>query len=184
MSDTSNTNDIKPKSLKDIMEEEEFASRISNRGFLNQNTSSGVLVTENGDIDLSSSKFAHVKITSGGTITERSIQSNTLTNSKNLSVDNININRHRLNPALWELTDFKKTNGTKEQIVGNLNMTGTVLVKAWEPSLQKYVLIRRPMRMPIFSTTLNIPDAPTNVDDATGIEKDLIEYLLKKNKSE
>lgn len=174
--------DIKPVNLSEIIEEEKFASRVENRGFINQATGSGILVTENGDVDVSSSKFSHYKLSSSGSVTERSIQSNTITNSKNLLVDNISINRHRLNPALWELTDFKKTNGTKEQIVGNLNMTGTVLVKAWEPNLNKYVLIRRPMRMPIFSTTLNIPDAPTNVDDATGIEKDLIEYLLKKNK--
>lgn len=177
-----NNDNIKPKSLNEIIEEEEFASRTNNRGFLNQKTSSGILVTENGDIDLSSSKFGHYKISGSGITTERSIQSNTVTNSKNLLIDNISINRHRLNPALWELTDFKKTNGSKEQIVGNLNMMGTVLVKAWEPNLNRYVLIRRPMRMPIFSTTLNIPDAPTNVDDATGIERDLIEYLLKKKK--
>lgn len=177
-------NDIMPKKLSEIIEEEEYASRTTNRGFLNQQTSSGVLVTETGDIDLSSSKFGHYKISGSGIATERSIQSNTVTNSKNLLVDNISINRHRLNPALWELTDFKKTNGTKEQIVGNLNMTGTVLVKVWEPNLNRYVLIRRPMRMPIFSTTLNIPDAPTNVDNSTGIERDLIEYLLKKDKKE
>lgn len=178
-----NSNNITPKILSDIIEEEEFASRSNNRGFLNKKTDSGILVTENGDIDLSSSKFTHYKLSGNGIATERSIQSNTVTNSKNLSVDNITVNRHKLNPALWELTDFKKTNGSKEQIVGNLNMTGTVLVKAWEPTLNKYVLIRRPMRMPIFSTTLNIPDAPTNVDNSTGIERDLIEYLLKKNKN-
>lgn len=176
--------DFTPKSLLKIMEEEEFASRIDNRGFINQKTGSGILVTENGDVDISSSKFTHYKLSNSGISTERSIQSNTITNVKNLSVDNININRHRLNPALWELTDFKKTNGTKEQIVGNLNMTGTVLVKAWEPNLGRYVLIRRPMRMPIFSTTLNIPDAPENVSESTGIERDLIEYLLKKKNKE
>ena len=51
--------DFTPKSLLKIMEEEEFASRIDNRGFLNKKTGSGVLVTENGDIDISSSKFTH-----------------------------------------------------------------------------------------------------------------------------
>lgn len=179
-----NIKDFNPKNLSQIIEEEKFASRIKNRGILNPNTKSGVNVSENGDIDLSSSKFSHYKISSSGITTERSIQSNTVTTNKNILTDHISVNRHRLNPALWELTDFKKTNGTKEQIIGNLNMTGTVLVKTWEPNLKKYVLIRRPMRMPIFSTTLNIPDAPENVDSDTGIERDLIEYLLKKNKKE
>jgi hypothetical protein len=59
-------------------------------------------------------------------------------------------------------------------------MTGTVLVKAWEPSLNKYVLIRRPMRMPVFSTTLDIPDTPDIYEVEASIGKDLMEYLIKK----
>lgn len=180
----SNKEDIKPKSLTELIEEEEFASRKDTKGIINNNTKSGVSISETGDIDLSSSKFSHYKLPGNGVATERSLQSNTITVDKRILTDNISINRHRLNPALWELTDFKKTNGTKEQIVGNLNMTGTVLVKAWEPNLKKYVLIRRAIRMPMFSTTLNIPDAPENMDDSTGIERDLIEYLLKKNKED
>ena len=59
-------------------------------------------------------------------------------------------------------------------------MTGTVLVKAWEPTLKKYVLIRRPMRMPVFSTTLDVPDTPDVMEVEASIGKDLMEYLLKK----
>lgn len=180
--------EYKPISLMETKENEEFASRTKYRGIINSNTNSSISIGETGEIDLSSSAYANYKISSNGLATETSIQSNTVTNHKNISTDAISINRHKLNPALWDLTDFKQLeSGSNEKIVGNLNMTGTVLVKAWEPSLKKYVLIRRPIRMPIFSTTLNIPDTPENVksDDLTGIEKDLMEYLLnKKNKKE
>lgn len=171
---------FKPKSFLEIQEEQEFISRTSNKGIVNKETGSGVLINDAGDVELASSKFSHYTLSGGGISTERTMQSNTITNLKNMNVDSVVINRHKMNPALWELTDFKKTNGTKEQIVGNLNMTGTVLVKAWEPNLNKYVLIRRPVRMPMFSTTLNVADAPAHVNVSSGISKDLMEYLLKK----
>lgn len=171
----------KPKSFTELTEDAEFLSRLTDRGLLNED-GSGIAVDEKGNIDLSSSEYSQYKLDNNGVATEVSMQSNTITNTKNIRVDNLAINRHRINPALWELTDFKKVDGSNAMVVGNLTMTGTVLVKAYEPNLKKYVLIRRPVRMPLFSTTLDVPDTPENLGVDTGIGKDLAEYLLKINK--
>lgn len=173
-----------PKDLNDVMDSSEYLSRQEDKGIINPETGAGVSINANGDINLSSSEWSQYKMSNAGVATEVSMQSNTITNTKNLRVDNLAINRHRINPALWELTDFKKIDGSNAMVVGNLTMTGTVLVKAWEPSLKKYVLIRRPVRMPLFSTTLDIPDAPENLNVDTNIGKDLAEYLLKLNKED
>ena len=43
-------------------------------------------------------------------------------------------------------------------------MNATVLVKAWEPNLEKWVLIRRPIRTPIFMNAVGIPRAHEDMD--------------------
>jgi hypothetical protein len=64
-----------------------------------------------------------------------------------------------LNPKIWEITDFRKLTlpNNTEALVGNFCVTGSVLVKAWEVNLKRYVMIRRPARMPLFSPLLNLP---------------------------
>lgn len=182
MSKQEKENELLLKSLTEIIEETEYLERGKDRGILTD-SGSGIGISEDGSVNISSSDYSQYKLSSTGVSSEISLQSNTITNTKNLRVDNIAINRHRINPGLWELTDFKKIDGSNAKVVGNLNMTGTVLVKAWEPTLQKYVLIRRPMRMPIFSTTLNVPDVPEAMSVESGLGKDLMEYLMKKEES-
>ena len=50
----------------------------------------------------------------------------------------------------------------------------TVLVKAWEPTLKKWVLIRRLARMPIFSPKLNLADSPEELDIDTNISDEIL----------
>ena len=64
--------------------------------------------------------------------------------------------------------------------IGNLTMSGTVLVKAWEPTLQKWVLIRRSIRTPIFSNLLNIPIVPDDMD----IEDNIEDYIKEMQDAE
>ena len=59
-------------------------------------------------------------------------------------------------------------------------MFSTVLVKAWEPTLKKWVLIRRLARMPLFSTMLNLPDAPEDLS----IDTNISDEILKMSRSE
>lgn len=169
---------VKIKDYEDVKDESKYLDRTKDKGLLNEN-GAGFAVDDDGNVSIASSDYSQYKLDANGVSSEVTLQSNTITNTKNLRVDNLAINRHRMNPALWELTDFKKINGTNAKVVGNLTMTGTVLVKAWEPTLKKHVLIRRPVRMPIFSTTLNVPDVPDLLSVSSGIGKDLAEYLLK-----
>lgn len=173
--------DSRDKLFQIVQERSEKLNREKDKGMINQESGAGFSLRDNGDVALVSTEYSQYQMSHTGIATETSLQSNMITNTRNLRVDNLAINRHRMNPALWELTDFKQIDGSNAKVVGNLNMTGTVLVKAWEPTLGKFVLIRRPIRMPIFSTTLDIPDTPDVMEIETSIGKDLIEYLLKKN---
>ena len=166
------------KNYEDVKEKSKYLDRTKDKWILNEN-GSGIAVDDEGNVNISSSEYSQLKLGANGVSSEVTLQSNTITNTKNLRLDNLTINRHRMNPALWELTDFKKINGSNAKVIGNLTMTGTVLVKAWEPTLKKYVLIRRPVRTPICSTTLNVPDVPDLLSISSGIGKDLAEYLLK-----
>ena len=173
-------NEDRNKLIQMAKEDSEKLNRTKDKGMINQESGAGFSLRDNGDVAMISSEYSQYHMSSTGTTTETSLQSNLITNTRNLRLDNLAINRHRLNPALWELTDFKQINGSNDKVVGNLNMTGTVLVKAWEPNLNKYVLIRRPMRMPVFSTTLDIPDTPDVYEVESSLGKDLMEYLIKK----
>lgn len=173
-------NEDRNKLIQQVQEDTERLDRTKDKGIINQESGAGFSLRDNGDVAMISSEYSQYHLSSNGIATETNLQSNLITNTRNLRIDNLAINRHRMNPALWELTDFKQIDGSNSKVVGNLNMTGTVLVKAWEPTLGKYVLIRRPMRMPIFSTTLDIPDTPDIMGVESSIGKDLMEYLIKK----
>ena len=102
-----------------------------------------------------------------GTAREMSFQSDTITNRKRLKTDELMINNHKLNPQLYELTDMKQLYHDPNYAIGNLTVNATVLVKAWEPNLEKWVLIRRPIRTPIFMNAVGIPRAHADmgIDD-------------------
>ena len=53
-------------------------------------------------------------------------------------------------------------------------MFSSVLVKAWEPTLKKWVLIRRLARMPLFSPILNLSDAPEELSIDTNISDEIL----------
>lgn len=152
------------------------SENIDNRyekGLIGKNGES-ILIKENGDIDLASSLISQYKLTKSGYAAEISIQSSTITNRKSIDTDEIIINKHKMNPALYELTDMCETNVNKATAIGNLTMFCTVLVKAWEPTLKKWVLIRRLARMPIFSPKLNLADSPEELDIDTNISDEIL----------
>lgn len=166
--------------LKETLEESEYLKRGQDIGLIGDN-GSNISVRENGDTTIAINEFAQYKISSNGVSTEISIQSNTITNTKNIRADNIAINRHKLNPQLWELTDFKTSGGRDDKAIGNLTVSGTVLVKTFEPTLNRYVLIRRPIRTPLFSNLLDIPSAPNQSDVDINIGKDLKKYIIQES---
>ena len=162
--------------VSELKERAEHANREKDKGFVNDKTGGSLLIDEQGNITVAASKTVQYKMKySEGQATEISMQSNTITNRKNIVTDEIIINNHKLNPQLWQYTNYKRLYDDPTSAIGALTVNATVLVKTWEPTLEKWVLIRRPIRTPLFSNVLPIPDAPETMgmQEATDISKEI-----------
>lgn len=177
-------NETNKNLIEEFKERSNNANKKNERGIVNDKTGSSIVLDKDGNITIAASKTVQYKMKySEGQATELSFQSNTITNRKNLQTDEIIINKHKLNPQLWELTDMKRLFGDPTSAIGDLTMCATVLVKTWEPTLEKWVLIRRPIRTQLFSNKLPLVDAPDdmNLKDSTNISDD-IETMRKLDK--
>ena len=114
----------------------------------------------------------------GSGIIANSLSDTTNTVIKEINATDININKHKFNNQLIELTDFRNVNGN---IIGSIMLNGTVLVKTWEPTLEKWVLIRRPISTAMFSNRLNIPTSPEQFELDLNITEDIRQYYAKKD---
>lgn len=164
--------------LKELMKKSDHISRMSDKALINEKAGSSVSVRDNGQINLSSSMYAQYKLNPNGKTVEHSMESITVTNRRRINADEIVINDHKLNPRLYELTDFKKVDLTTNPnaLVGNFCVYGSVLVKAWEANLKRYVMIRRPARMPLFSPLMNLPKLmpELGITDPLEFEEDIL----------
>lgn len=155
--------------LSDLENKAKNLNRMTEKGLINESIGSSAIVRDNGQINLTASTSSQYKLNPNGQSIEQTLESNTISVRKNFSVNELIINNHKLNPDLYELTDFKTRDILPGQdvIIGNLCVYGSVLVKAWEPNLKRYVLIRRPVRMPMFSNKLNTPsiNSGLSIDD-------------------
>ena len=96
------------------------------------------------------------------------------------NIKDININRHKFNNQLVELSDFRDVN---DNVIGGLMINGTVLVKTYEHTLGKWVLMRRPISTPMFSQRLNIPLPPEQMEvENLDIMEDIVQHYINKNK--
>lgn len=172
--------DIKLNIVDRLKERAENADRQKETGFINDKTGSSIRMSEEGNVAVVGSKNVQYRMSyATGHASEISIESNTVTNRKNIVTDELILNTHKFNPQLYELTDMKQYLSDPTQAIGNLTMFGTVLVKAWEPTLQKWVLIRRTIRTPMFSNLLDIPKAPEEM----GLSDDISEELIAMRKT-
>jgi len=146
--------------------------RTSDRGIVNEENASSLIIKENGNIIISSDETSNIKINQEKII-ETTNESVTISNRRFLNTDEVIINNQKMNPQLLELSDTKVLFDNPNDSIGNLMMDGTVLVKTWEPYLKKYVLIRRKIRTPLFSHKLNKPEAPEFMDTITDYVTDL-----------
>lgn len=150
------------------------ADRSGDKGFVNPSTSSSILVNEAGNITIASNKNIQYKLNySSGQATEISYESDTITNRKKITADEVVVNKHKMNPQIYELTNMKELFNSPTLAIGNLTANTTVLVKAWEPSLQKWVLIRRPARTQLFMNAYNIASVPEDM----GIDDSILEEI-------
>lgn len=121
-----------------------------------------VTVKKDGQVNIGSDKYAQVKTNPNGSVQDISYQREITTNRFRVEADDIIINNHKFNNKLYELSDFKRVLDTprnnNECIAGGLTMLGTVLTKAWDSNLKRYVLIRRLINIPMFSPSLGNTD--------------------------
>lgn len=171
------------KNKNDLMKEaQSSATQVDgayDRGLQNRETGQSLIFKEDGSMNLITGKYSQLKIDSdSGTITTAALQSNDISVQKDIVTDDLAINKHKFNNQLYELTNFKKLNNGA--VIGGFTAMGTVLVKAWEPTLKKYVLIRRQMRTPVFSNVLD----PYKVSEQLGVDpnvsKDIANYKIQK----
>ena len=151
-----------------LKQRNEEPDRAYEKGVINPDTGSSLMLGKTGNVTIAASHNVQYKLNySSGTAREVSLQSDTITNRKSLKTDEVMINNHKLNPQLYELTNMKQLYHDPNYAIGNLTVNATVLVKAWEPNLEKWVLIRRPIRTPVFMNEVDIPRAhkDMNIDD-------------------
>ena len=144
----------------EIQEVAKYIKRGHETGIMNDTTKSSVVIRHNGQINVSSNRYAQYKLNPSGKVVEEALESVSLSNRRKVQTDDLIINEHKLNPYLYELTDMKKlmTAYNDDMRVGNFCLFGSVLTMSWDMNLKRYVLIRRPARMPMFSPVLNVPE--------------------------
>lgn len=169
--------------LNEISESSSFLSIGDEKGLINGKTKSSIVIRQNGQINLAATRYSQYKLNPSGKAMEESLESVTVTNRKKFSVDDMVINEHKINPFLYELTDMKdiSRHDNDHMLVGNFTVLGTVLVKAWDPELKRYVLIRRLARMPMFSPLLNVPEISKglNISDPLKVDHNILAKSTK-----
>lgn len=171
--------------LTQYQEKGSFVERNTETAMINKQAGTSIALRKDGQVNITASPFSQYKMNPNGINTEVSIESGLITNRRNITTDEVIINDHKLNNAVFELTDMKsvKLPGSADPyIIGNFTMYGSVLVKAWEPNLKRYMLIRRPCRMPLFSPKLNLPEinAALGINDPLKVTESIYAYDTEK----
>lgn len=147
-------------------------------GIVNPESGASIVAREDGNINLTADEYTQIKMDrSSSAILQTSLTSITNSVIKEVNATDIKVNNHKFNNQLIELTDFRNVNGN---ILGNIMMNGTVLVKTWEPNLEKWVLIRRPISTAMFSNRLNIPNTPEQLEVDLNVLEDIKKYYIEK----
>lgn len=164
-----------------IQERAKYIKRGHESALMNDTTRSSVVIRHDGQINVSSNRYAQYKLNPSGKVVEEALESVSLSNRRKIQTDDLIVNEHKLNPYLYELTDMKNlmTAYNDNMYVGNFCLFGSVLTMSWDMNLKRYVLIRRPARMPMFSPVLNVPEINTGLGITDPLKID--ETLLAKS---
>ena len=145
------------KSLQDIKDKTENIDRQKEKGIVNEKTGSSISIKEDGNINIAADRYAQYKLNSEGISSELSLESQTTTNRKSTVTDEVLLNKHKLNPDLYQLADNRAVQNTAMR---NLTVETSVLVKTFDKRRNRYVFVRRPARMPMFFPRTDVPDVP------------------------
>lgn len=85
-----------------IQEAVKFIKRGHESGLINDTTQSSIVIRHNGQINLSSSRYAQYKVNPTGKTVEESLESLAVTNRRKVQTDDMVLNEHKLNPYLYE----------------------------------------------------------------------------------
>lgn len=148
-------------------------------GLINSKSGTTITAKESGTVTMNSGIYAQYKCdTASGVATEISVQSISNTVQKELTLCDLIVNRHKFNTQFFEFTNLVENMNT---VMGNLTVNSTVLVKAWEPTLEQYVLIRRPARFAVFGNLLDAYTVDERLDAEGHYDEDLLEYKRNLN---
>ncbi|MGL4877945.1 hypothetical protein [Paraclostridium dentum] len=104
-------------------------------GVVNSESKSSVLTKRDGNTTVAAGEYTQFKLDKqGNTITQKTLKSVDVSVEKEIVVKDININHHKFNNQFIELTDFRQVN---DEVIGGMMINGTVLVKTYEPNLEK-----------------------------------------------
>jgi hypothetical protein len=150
------------------------AQHGADMGTINHKTKTSLINKANGTTIMNSGIYAQFKCDKdSGVITDISLQSISTTVQRELTTSDLIINRHKFNTQLLEFTNLK---ANRKTVMGDLTMNATILVKAWEPTLEQFVLIRRPARFPMFGNLLDAYMIDDRLEAKGDYTEDLIEY--------
>ena len=146
--------------LEDIKDEAERTKRSLEKSLVSG--SGSVAVRQDGQINLSAGNYSQIKANPNGTVETIGLQSINKANRYKIDTDDFILNNHKLNNKIYELADYKvvleQEYPTTPKIAGGITMLGTVLTRAWDINLKRYVMIRRLVNIPLFSPSLGSTD--------------------------
>lgn len=157
------------------------ASRQNEKLIINDRGYKESIRLGNHRISMAPSPMTNLKV-ENSKINSQTMQENHIANTVSFTTDEFVMNGHKMNPNIWEYSDFKnyKDMYLGEHTVGNLCMLGTVLTVAFDYQLKKYVLIRRLARMPFFAPKQNVQEIlpELNIEDPSKVVN---EYGVKQH---
>ena len=158
--------------LNRIISKALWGSRTKDLTIVNPDKKNASIKLSNHNINQSSSPNVNRKMTDSQVV-DTSMEEKHVANRLDYKLYDLAINDHKLNPNLWEFTDFKyyKDQYGENHAVGAFSISGTVLTPSWDHQLHKYVLVRRRCRMPLFSPINSVPEIlkELNIADPTKV---------------
>lgn len=147
--------------LEDIIDDVQRTKRSVEKSLVSGPGS--VAVRKDGQVNIAGGNYSQIKANPNGTVETIGLQSINKANRYKIDTDDFILNNHKLNNKIYELADYKvileQEYPTTPKIAGGITMLGTVLTRAWDINLNRYVMIRRLVNMPLFSPSLGGMDA-------------------------
>ena len=147
--------------LEDIIDDAQRTERSVEKSLVSG--SGSIAIRKDGQVNIAGGNYSQIKANPNGTVETIGLQSINKANRYKIDTDDFILNNHKLNNKIYELADYKvvleQEYPTTPKIAGGITMLGTVLTRAWDINLNRYVMIRRLVNIPLFSPSLGGMDA-------------------------